>query len=149
MEVYQLLPMTNCKKCGDATCMAFAVKLINGEEELEKCTPLFEEGKYKDKLEKLQAMFATVEGATETGLLIDTDKCTGCGNCVVACPVNVANDPHGAAIGNGPTNEKVILKVEDGVVVAVNVHECRRFGKNRIMCDLCIVTCPSGAIEFV
>ncbi|WP_257000038.1 (Fe-S)-binding protein [Candidatus Methanoperedens nitratireducens] len=29
MELYQLLPRTNCKKCGESTCMAFAVALLS------------------------------------------------------------------------------------------------------------------------
>ncbi len=94
-------------------------------------------------------MLAPVKGATETGLIVHDELCFGCGNCVVACPVNVANDPHGAAIGLAPSNDKVILAVINGVVTAANVSECRRFGQNRILCDVCIATCPSKAIEFV
>ncbi len=29
IEVYKLLPRTNCKECGEENCMAFAVKLVN------------------------------------------------------------------------------------------------------------------------
>ncbi|MCD6324853.1 acetyl-CoA decarbonylase/synthase complex subunit gamma, partial [Candidatus Bathyarchaeota archaeon] len=35
IEVYMLLPKTNCKKCGEENCMAFAVKLVNRETDLE------------------------------------------------------------------------------------------------------------------
>jgi 4Fe-4S ferredoxin len=105
--------------------------------------------KYGEKLKKLREVMAPVAGATETGLIIHEDKCYGCGNCVVACPVNVANDPKGSAIGLGPKSDKVILIVEDGVVKCLNPKECRRFGPNRILCNLCTATCPSKAIEFV
>lgn len=148
MDFYELLPQTNCKECGEATCMAFAAKLTSREVELEQCTPLFEE-QYKSNLEKLQEMIAPLKDATETGLIIHEELCTGCGNCVVACPVNVANDPHGTAIGKGPTSEKVILRVINGKVHAFNVQECRRFGENRILCYACIDPCPTKAIEFV
>jgi ArsR family metal-binding transcriptional regulator len=28
LGIWKLLPQTNCKKCGEATCMAFACKLL-------------------------------------------------------------------------------------------------------------------------
>ena len=31
IDVYRLLPMTNCKACGEENCMAFATKLVNRE----------------------------------------------------------------------------------------------------------------------
>jgi acetyl-CoA decarbonylase/synthase complex subunit gamma len=42
IDVYMLLPKTNCKKCGLENCMAFATKLVNREIALELCTPLLE-----------------------------------------------------------------------------------------------------------
>ncbi|RLI76429.1 Fe-S protein [Archaeoglobales archaeon] len=46
MDVYNYLPKTNCKECGEQTCMAFAVKLLNGELNVKLCKPLFKERKY-------------------------------------------------------------------------------------------------------
>jgi acetyl-CoA decarbonylase/synthase complex subunit gamma len=40
MEIYRLLPKTNCAKCGEASCMAFATKLSDKETDLELCTQL-------------------------------------------------------------------------------------------------------------
>ena len=40
MDVYRLLPKTNCAKCGEASCMAFATKLSEKEIDLELCTQL-------------------------------------------------------------------------------------------------------------
>jgi len=54
MEILKLLPMTNCKACGYATCMAYAAALREGEISLNDCPPLWEE-KYRKKWEKLQA----------------------------------------------------------------------------------------------
>jgi len=54
MEILKLLPMTNCKVCGYATCMAYAAALREGETSLQDCPPLWEE-KYREKREKLQA----------------------------------------------------------------------------------------------
>jgi acetyl-CoA decarbonylase/synthase complex subunit gamma len=42
IDVYMLLPKTNCKKCGLENCMAYATKLVNREIALELCTPLLE-----------------------------------------------------------------------------------------------------------
>ena len=38
--VYQLLPRSDCKECGEAGCYAYAIKLVNGDVDLEKCKPL-------------------------------------------------------------------------------------------------------------
>ena len=54
MEILKLLPMTNCKLCGYATCMAYAAALREGEIRLEDCPPLWEE-KFREKQAKLQA----------------------------------------------------------------------------------------------
>lgn len=43
MDIYKLLPKTNCAECGEASCMAFATKLSEKETELDLCTPLEEE----------------------------------------------------------------------------------------------------------
>ncbi len=53
IEILKLLPMTNCKVCGYATCMAYATALREGEITLQDCLPLAEE-KYREKREKLQ-----------------------------------------------------------------------------------------------
>ncbi|TAL17325.1 acetyl-CoA decarbonylase/synthase complex subunit gamma [bacterium] len=37
IQIYKLLPQTNCKDCGDPTCLAFAMKLAAGKAELSKC----------------------------------------------------------------------------------------------------------------
>ena len=53
IDVYMLLPRTNCKKCGQENCMAFATKLVNRELALELCTPLLEEKQYAKAYQKL------------------------------------------------------------------------------------------------
>src|SRR5512140_3837545 len=37
LQIFKLLPNTNCKECGFPTCLAFAMKLAAGKEALEKC----------------------------------------------------------------------------------------------------------------
>ena len=53
-EILKLLPMTNCKACGYAACMAYAAALREGEISLNECPPLWEE-KFEARREKLQA----------------------------------------------------------------------------------------------
>ena len=52
MNILRLLPMTNCKACGYATCMAYAAALREGEISLNDCPPLWEE-KFQEKREKV------------------------------------------------------------------------------------------------
>ncbi|MEM2103923.1 MAG: acetyl-CoA decarbonylase/synthase complex subunit gamma [Candidatus Bathyarchaeia archaeon] len=40
IDVYKLLPRTNCKECGEENCMAFATKVVNREVSIDKCSPL-------------------------------------------------------------------------------------------------------------
>jgi len=40
LEVYKLLPHTNCGACGIKSCFAFAARLVAGEDDLADCTPL-------------------------------------------------------------------------------------------------------------
>ncbi|MFW9995082.1 MAG: acetyl-CoA decarbonylase/synthase complex subunit gamma [Candidatus Odinarchaeota archaeon] len=53
IQILKMLPQTNCKKCGETTCLAFAAKLASRDIEVIACTPLFEEDKYAGKREKL------------------------------------------------------------------------------------------------
>jgi acetyl-CoA decarbonylase/synthase complex subunit gamma len=47
IEIFKLLPKTNCKECGDPTCLAFAMKLAAGKAELSACPYVSEEAKAK------------------------------------------------------------------------------------------------------
>jgi ArsR family metal-binding transcriptional regulator len=51
-EIYKLLPRTNCKVCGEPTCMAFAGRLLDERIGIEACQPLFTE-EYAAGQEKL------------------------------------------------------------------------------------------------
>jgi acetyl-CoA decarbonylase/synthase complex subunit gamma len=45
VEIFKLLPKTNCKKCGHPTCLAFAMKLAQRQASLESCPDVSEEAK--------------------------------------------------------------------------------------------------------
>ena len=39
LDIFKLLPGTNCRKCGELTCLAFAVKLVGQEIESSEMYP--------------------------------------------------------------------------------------------------------------
>ena len=45
LDIYKLLPKTNCKKCGSPTCLAFAMKLAMKKASLDQCPDVSEEAK--------------------------------------------------------------------------------------------------------
>ena len=45
IQIYKLLPQTNCKECGVPTCLAFAMKLAAKQVELSACPYVTEESK--------------------------------------------------------------------------------------------------------
>ncbi|WP_099191888.1 (Fe-S)-binding protein [Tepidibacter mesophilus] len=55
LEVYKYLPKLNCKKCGEATCLAFASKILSGMQTIKKCRPIYEETN-KENLDKVENM---------------------------------------------------------------------------------------------
>lgn len=61
LTVYSLLPKTNCLKCGEKSCMAFASRLHKLELELSDC-PVLSEAAYKSNLAKLEIAFDSCAG---------------------------------------------------------------------------------------
>ncbi|MBI4767968.1 MAG: Fe-S cluster protein [Deltaproteobacteria bacterium] len=49
MPILKLLPKTNCRQCGEPTCMVFAVSVTEGVKGVEDCPPLTEENQKKLK----------------------------------------------------------------------------------------------------
>ena len=45
LDIYKLLPKTNCKKCGSPTCLAFAMKLAMKKASLDECPDITAEAK--------------------------------------------------------------------------------------------------------
>jgi len=58
LNLYKQLPQTNCKECGEQTCMAFAAGLIDRSKKVEDCPPLLKEKKYAKKLDALRSIIA-------------------------------------------------------------------------------------------
>ncbi|MFP5212004.1 MAG: acetyl-CoA decarbonylase/synthase complex subunit gamma, partial [Acidobacteriota bacterium] len=47
IQIFKLLPKTNCGECGVPTCLAFAMNLAAGKAELDKCPHVTEEAREK------------------------------------------------------------------------------------------------------
>jgi acetyl-CoA decarbonylase/synthase complex subunit gamma len=47
IQIFKLLPKTNCKECGVPTCLAFAMNLASGKAELDSCPYVSDEAKEK------------------------------------------------------------------------------------------------------
>jgi len=71
-------------------------------------------------------------------ITIYEDKCHGCGNCVIICPIGAKNPQTGAGKpqGEGP------LGIENGVVAIIDIDKCTG-------CGMCVKACPVEAIEVV
>ena len=55
MEVFRLLPGTNCRRCGYNTCMAFAAALSREAGKPEDCLPI-DEDEFADSMKKLRQL---------------------------------------------------------------------------------------------
>ncbi len=47
IQIFKMLPKTNCKECGVPTCLAFAMNLASGKAELDSCPYVSDEAKEK------------------------------------------------------------------------------------------------------
>jgi ArsR family metal-binding transcriptional regulator len=59
LEIYTRLPRTNCRQCGEATCLAFATKLLAGDQRLARCLPVMT-GDYQRLRPILEDLLAAV-----------------------------------------------------------------------------------------
>lgn len=59
LELYRLLPRTNCKICGQDSCFNFALKLVAAQADLTRCRPLHEEAAFEEQRSRLEALLAT------------------------------------------------------------------------------------------
>jgi len=59
LDVFKLLPGTNCGQCGQATCLAFAARLVQQEANISQCSPIFGD-RFEEKMGKLLNMLQAV-----------------------------------------------------------------------------------------
>jgi len=82
LEIYKYLPKENCKECGVATCLAFAMKVAGGQAGLDACPRLSDEAKTSlgeasappQQLVRIGAGEKAIEIGQETVLFRHEDK---------------------------------------------------------------------------
>jgi len=60
MKIYEKLPKTNCKECGEQGCFVFATKLLNSEKSLLDCPPITTE-KYSTSKTQIEKMMQPIK----------------------------------------------------------------------------------------
>jgi ferredoxin len=71
-------------------------------------------------------------------IIIDENLCTGCGNCVVVCPVDALNSPDISG-GKGANVQELTRLVSGGRAISVDAGLCNG-------CGTCIIACPTDAL---
>ena len=56
LDVWTLLPRSNCQQCGEATCMAFAVGLLQDRQKVANCPPMQADAAFAERRTALEAM---------------------------------------------------------------------------------------------
>jgi len=56
LDIWELLPRTNCGRCDEATCLAFAVAVLQHKRLLNDCPPLQSDSFFADRRATLEAM---------------------------------------------------------------------------------------------
>ena len=56
LDVWTLLPQTNCKQCGEATCMAFAFGLLQQKRAWDECPAVANDAAFADRRAQLMAL---------------------------------------------------------------------------------------------
>ena len=56
LDIWTLLPQTNCKQCGESTCMAFAAALLQHKRSISECPALASNPTFEERQATLEAM---------------------------------------------------------------------------------------------
>ena len=123
----ELLPQTQCTRCGYTGCRPYAEAIANGEADINQCPP--------GGTETILAL-ASLTGRAVTPLnpdngfeaaptvaFIDEERCIGCTRCLPPCPVD-------AIVGAPRLMHTVVAALCTG-------------------CELCIAPCPVDCIRMV
>lgn len=148
LQLYQLLPRTNCRLCGCNTCFAFAFALISREKKPADCPGLLDQA-FADSLHQLNRIFGKAEIIDGTGFAIEREKCNGCGDCIVVCARAITTVTLGSGMLYHRDAVPPVLQVIDGVVQVVNWSSCKRMMSPPDYCRVCVEKCPFGALDLV
>lgn len=120
LRILEVLPQTQCTRCGYPDCAAYAHAIAGGEAAINQCPPGGDEGIHRLAAVTSQAYLPLNPDngvqAPRSVVWIDENWCIGCTLCIDACPVD-------AIIG---THKRMHTVIE---------AECTG-------CELCLPVCP-------
>lgn len=123
-QIEDLLPQTQCTKCGYSGCRPYADAIAEGSAEINQCPPGGAQGvaRLASLLGKKVIPLNPVHGYERPRSLafIDESLCIGCTLCIQACPVD-------AIVGAAKQMHTVVTSLCTG-------------------CDLCVAPCPVDCI---
>ena len=119
-RILEVLPQTQCTRCGYPDCAAYADAIASGEAAINQCPPGGDEGIHRLAVVTSRAYLPLNPNngvqAPRSVVWIDENWCIGCTLCIEACPVD-------AIIG---THKRMHTVIES---------ECTG-------CELCLPVCP-------
>jgi len=122
-QIDDLLPQTQCGKCGYTGCLPYAQAIANGEV-INKCPPGGEQTIHNlANLLKIEFVALEQEVQLPQIAFIKADECIGCTKCIAVCPTD-------AIIGAGKFLHIVLSDVCSG-------------------CELCLAPCPVNCIDLL
>ena len=126
-QLEDLLPQTQCTKCGYPACRPYAEAIANGEANYNQCPPGGMEGvaRLANLLGKPVIPINPVNGKERPRpvAFIDESLCIGCTLCIQACPVD-------AILGAAKQMHTILTDQCTG-------------------CDLCVAPCPVDCIAMI
>ncbi len=126
-RIEDLLPQTQCTKCGYPACRPYAEAIANGEANYNQCPPGGAEGvaRLANLLGKPVIPINPLNGLERERpvAFIDEKLCIGCTLCIQACPVD-------AIVGAAKQMHTIVPDLCTG-------------------CDLCVAPCPVDCIAMI
>ena len=122
-KIEQILPQTQCRRCGFADCAAYAKALAYRTTHANLCTVGGDSVARQIAEIADLPVYPTVADETKFIVRIEEDGCIACTKCIAACPVNAVS---GAA----------------KLMHAVIADECTG-------CGLCLEVCPTDCIQAI
>jgi acetyl-CoA decarbonylase/synthase complex subunit gamma len=136
LDIFKLMPKTNCKDCGDPTCMAFAMKVAQGAVSIDKCPHMSPES-----LAKLSAGTEPPMKTVEVGVGDSAQKLGGETVLYRHEKTLVNANLFGVAISAGMTDAEI-----DAVLAEALKIDYERIGK-RMLVECIHLKCNSDVVR--